>query len=106
VSLADTRIGLFADPGVTTLTDTGLSIGATYYYRVFTVDTNEVFAPSNERSTTTVPVNLPLVDGLDATDQWVSTGAWGIATNGAHSGTGCLADSPVGDYATPPTPTR
>ncbi len=99
VTVSDTLIGTFTDPNITTLTDSGLSIGATYYYKVFTFDTNDVAAPSNERSTTTVPVTLPLVDGMDNADQWVTTGSWGIATNGTHSGSGCLADSPVGDYA-------
>ncbi|HNR71511.1 MAG TPA: hypothetical protein PKJ00_09045, partial [Verrucomicrobiota bacterium] len=96
VSLGDLRIGTFTDPAVTNLTDTGLSIGATYYYRVFTVNTNEVYSPSNERSTTTVPVPWPLVDTMDTTDQWVTTGTWGIGANGRSGG--CLSDSPIGDY--------
>ena len=56
VTQSDTLIGTFTDPAVTNLTDTGLSIGTTYYYKVFTVDTNDTYIPSNERSTTTVPV--------------------------------------------------
>ncbi len=95
--LSDTLIGTFTDPAVTNLTDTGLSIGTTYYYKVFTVDTNDTYSPSNERSTTTVPVTWPLADAMETTDQWVTTGAWGIAPNGRSGG--CLSDSPVGDYA-------
>ncbi|MCX7866051.1 MAG: immune inhibitor A, partial [Limisphaera sp.] len=96
VELTHTRIGVVTNAAVTRLTDTGLSIGATYYYRVFVVDTNEVFSPSNERSVTTVPVGLPLSDPLETTDQWVTTGSWGIA-EGGRSGR-CLSDSPTGDY--------
>ncbi len=97
VTWDSTLIGSFTNAAVTNLTDTGLSIGATYYYRVFTVDTNDVFIPSNERSTTTVPVLLPLTDAFDTTAQWVTTGSWGIAPSG-RTGT-CLSDSPTGDYA-------
>jgi hypothetical protein len=97
VDINQTLIGTFTDPGVTNLTDSGLLIGATYYYRVFTVDTNDVFSPSNERSTTTVPVVLPLSDAFDTTDQWVTTGSWGVAADGRSGG--CLSDSPIGDYA-------
>ena len=88
VTLGDTLIGTFANASATSLTDTGLSIGATYYYKVFTVDTHDTYAESNERSTTTVPLNLPMTDGLETMDQWVATGTWGITTDGAHSGGG------------------
>ncbi len=97
VTLSDTLVGTFTDPAVTNLTDTGLSIGATYYYLVYTVDTNGVYSPSNERSTTTVPVPWPLADAMETTDQWVTTGTWGIGADGRSGG--CLSDSPIGDYA-------
>jgi len=96
VTLGDTLLGTFTDPAVTNLTDTGLSIGTTYYYRVFTVDTNDVYIPSNERSTTTVPVPWPLADTMETSDQWVTTGTWGIGADGRSGG--CLSDSPIGDY--------
>jgi len=97
VSWTATRIGSFTNAAVTNLTDSGLSIGATYYYRVYTVDTNDLYIPSNERSATTVPVVLPLTDAFDTVDQWVTTGTWGISPGG-RTGT-CLTDSPGGDYA-------
>ncbi len=96
VSWTGTLIGSFTNAAVTNLTDTGLSIGATYYYRVFVVDTTDLYIPSNERSATTVPVVLPLSDAFNSADQWVTTGSWGI---GAEGRTGsCLSDSPSGDY--------
>ncbi|MCL4178670.1 MAG: fibronectin type III domain-containing protein, partial [Verrucomicrobia bacterium] len=99
VTVQDTPIGSFADPAVTSLTDIGLSIGTTYYYRVFAVNANDTFAPSNERSTTTVPLTLPVTDSLDTVDSWVTSGTWGIETSLVHQGTGALSDSPNGDYA-------
>jgi len=91
-----TLIGTFNNPAVTNITDSGLSIGATYYYQVFTVDKNDVYIPSNERSATTVPVLLPMTDSFDTTDQWVTTGSWNIGPDG-HNDT-CLTDSPNKDY--------
>jgi len=99
VTIADTLVGTFNDAGVVSFEDSGLSIGTMYYYRVFTVDTNDTYTASNERSATTVPLNVPVNDGLENLDQWVTAGAWGITSLAAHSGSGALADSPVGDYA-------
>ena len=45
----------------------GLSIGATYYYKVFTYNARQVATPSNERMTTTVPLtSWPRVRGSSA----------------------------------------
>jgi hypothetical protein len=98
VDLNDTRIGAFTDPNVTNLTDTGRSIGATYWYRVYTVNTNDTYTPSNDRSTTTVPIGFPFADGMESLANWDATGSWGASSNSPHGGGACLADSPVGDY--------
>ena len=98
VTLSDTLVGSFSNAAVTNMTDTGLSIGATYYYVVFTVDANDTYTPSNERTTTTVPVVAPLVDAFGDNSQWVTTGSWGIASTGGRDGGPCLADSPSSDY--------
>ena len=86
VTPADTLVGSFTNPAELATTDTGLTIGSTYYYRVFAVDTNDTYIPSNERSTTTVPVTLPLTDDFTTADQWVTTGAWGVTVNGGLNG--------------------
>ncbi|MBN1669824.1 MAG: immune inhibitor A [Kiritimatiellae bacterium] len=99
VGLGDTLVGAFADPGVTNLTDSGLSIGATYYYKVYTVNSNDTFVASNERSSTTVPFAFPLADGMEDLTQWDAAGGWAVNTNDVHGGSGCLSDSPDGDYA-------
>ena len=98
VTPADTLVGSFTNPAELATTDTGLTIGSTYYYRVFAVDTNDTYIPSNERSTTTVPVTLPLTDDFTTADQWVTTGAWGVTVNGGLNDGPGLADSPTGDY--------
>jgi hypothetical protein len=98
VTASDTLIGSFSNMAMTNLTDAGLSIGATYYYVVYTVDASDTYTPSNEHSTTTVPVVAPLVDAFGDSSQWVTTGSWGIALTGGRDGGPCLADSPSGDY--------
>jgi hypothetical protein len=98
VTLNSTLIGTFTNAATTGMTDAGLSIGATYYYAVMTVDTNDTYSASNERSTITVPLAFPISDPMESLDQWVVSGTWGITTNAAHSGNGSLTDSPLGDY--------
>ncbi len=83
----------------TIFTDTGLSIGTTYYYKVFTFNTREVATPSNERFTTTVPLPLPLIDPMEDLDNWVTNGAWGPDSTNVYSGGFSLNDSP-GDNST------
>ncbi len=99
VTVADTLAGTLTNLTSTTFTDTGLSIGTKYYYKVFTVDANDMYADSNEPATTTVPLDLPVADPMESLAQWVSTGAWGLASNSVHGGGFALADSPGGDYA-------
>jgi hypothetical protein len=99
VTFNSTLIGTFTNAGTTGMTDAGLSIGSTYYYAVMTVDTNDTYSASNERSTTTVPLTLPMSDGMESLDQWVVTGTWGITTDAAHGGNGSLTDSPFSDYS-------
>ncbi len=99
VTVADSLAGTLTNVSATAFTDTELSIGTKYYYRVFTVDTNDMYADSNEPSTTTVPLELPVADGMESLAQWVTSGTWGLASNSVHSGNSALTDSPGGDYA-------
>jgi hypothetical protein len=93
------------DPATTTCTDGGLSIGGTYYYKVFTVDARDTYIPSNELSTTTVPVTIPFADDMDSMDNWVTgsnnanLSTWAVNTSDPHGGTGSIATVPVGQYA-------
>ena len=88
----------------TTFNDTGLLIGQSYFYRVFSVDSRDTFIPSNELTAVTLPAILPLVDPLENLGNWMpgTTGApntWGITATGVHGGSGCLALTTSGQYA-------
>ncbi|MCX6904949.1 MAG: fibronectin type III domain-containing protein, partial [Verrucomicrobia bacterium] len=90
-------------PGLTqtNYTDTnGLTATTTYYYRVYAVDTNDVYVASvNETNVTTTPLVYPFSDDLSTLSQWITSGSWGLTTNTAHSGSSSLTDSPVGNYS-------
>jgi hypothetical protein len=93
------------DPAATTCSDGGLNIGGTYYYKVFTVDARDTYIPSNELSTTTVPVTIPFADAMDSMDNWVTgsnnanPSTWTANTSDPHGGTGSIATVEVGQYA-------
>ena len=78
----------------TSFTDTGLSIGTTYYYRVFVINSRHVATPSNERSATTVPLAFPFSDPMENLDNWDATGGWGPDGITPHGGSFSLNDSP------------
>lgn len=91
----DTFVGAVSNAATTSYTDTGLAIGATYYYWVYVADTNDIWTVStNYVATTTVPVVLPFADAFADAGQWDTTGTWGVDTN-----ENVLTDSPDGDYA-------
>ena len=91
----DIVVGVVTNEATTSFVDTGLSIGATYYYWVFMCDTNDIWTLStNFVAVTTVPVVLPFADSFNDLSQWDVTGSWGVETN-----EWVLADSPVGNYA-------
>ena len=93
------------DPATITCTDTGLNIGGTYYYKVFTVDARDTFIPSNELSATTVPVTIPFADAMDTMANWVTgsnnanESTWAVNTDNPHEGAASLATVAVGQYA-------
>jgi len=84
----------------TNFTDTnGLSATTTYYYRVYTVDTNLLYVASvNEVSATTTVLGYPFSDDFANLNQWIASGQWGLATNAGYTGASCLASSPNGNY--------
>ncbi len=96
VTLADTCVAIMTNRQTQAMTDTGLSIGKTYYYKVFVVNSNDTYSASNEADGTTVPIALPVVDSFDDMSLWDTLGGWGIETNGAE---GFLSDSPGVQYA-------
>jgi hypothetical protein len=78
------------NPATLTYTDTGLNIGGTYFYKVFTVDTRDTY--------------IPLTDSMDTMANWVSgsnnanPSTWAVRTDNPHGGTGSLATVSTGQY--------
>ncbi|MGE4490076.1 MAG: hypothetical protein AB7E95_11095, partial [Kiritimatiellales bacterium] len=95
VTLSDTRVAQITDRTQTAFTDTGLSIGKTYYYKVYVYNLNDTATPSNEGQATTVPVDPPIDDSLNDLALWDTRGSWGIETNATGS---WLSDSPYSPY--------
>ncbi len=78
--------------------DTGLQARTTYYYRVYFVDTANVYSPSNTVSETTLGTGMPFNDDFE-TDSgvWTGTGEWNRITAAGVGGSTSLGDSP-GDF--------
>ncbi|MCC5833411.1 MAG: hypothetical protein JJU20_01645 [Opitutales bacterium] len=93
-----TLVASIADPATTHFTDTGLSVGQSYYYSVFVVNEDQVYSSGAERLTTTVPVNFPFQDDLNNLNNWMPEGDWSILSGGGRDGSDALASNPVGDY--------
>ncbi len=98
VTLADPVIFSSTNVAATNFTDVGLSIGQTYYYRLFVVNTNDAYSLGSERQITTVPLNIGFTDPMENLDQWDVTGDWGPDSSSPHSGSNCLSDTPGGLY--------
>jgi hypothetical protein len=100
-SVVDTSSQLLTtitDPATTTFTDTGLQARRTYYYRVYLVDTHDVYSPSNTASAMTAAIGLPFTDDFETdSGAWTLTGDWGRQTAGGGGGSTGLTDSPA-DY--------
>ena len=104
VSVANDLVFSSSTSTDTTFTDTGLSIGATYYYKVFVFNSRQVATPSNERLAITVPLTFPFSDPMESLDNWDATGIWGPDGTSAVEGSFSLNDSPV-DNSTPSSTT-
>ena len=73
-----------ANQTTTEFVDTNLQARRTYFYRLFLVDTANVYSPSNSTSAATLGVPIPFADDFE-TDSgvWTFSGDWGPV---AHSG--------------------
>jgi len=63
----------------TSLTDTNaLTATTTYYYQVYTVDTNDMYVVSvNETNTKTTQLAYPFSDNLSTLNQWITSASGG-----------------------------
>ena len=98
VAISSPLVAVVTNVAETVLTDTGLSIGQTYFYRLFVVNRNDTYSAGAERSGTTVPIMLPLVDALENTANWDINLGWGADASQAHAGTVSMNESPGGNY--------
>ena len=98
VTISSPLVATVTNVAQTALTDTGLSIGQTYFYRLFVVNQNDTYSAGAERSGTTVPIMLPLVDALEDTANWDINLGWGADSSQAHAGAVSMNESPGGNY--------
>ena len=98
VSLDGQLVFSSTDVNALSMTDSGLSIGQTYYYRLFVVNDHEVYSSGYERNATTVPLAFGFADPMDTLDNWVATGGWGVDSSTMHEGAASVGDSPADNY--------
>ncbi len=102
VGISSTLVATIPNQATTSFTDSGLALDTVYYYRVYAVSPFGTFSPGSptESSVRTLNNPPPFADGFEAgLINWNLTGTWNVATNGTHSGTYLLTDSPQGSYA-------
>ncbi len=98
VNLSDALLAQITDVNSNAFTDVDLSIGQTYYYRLFVVNKNDTYSAGSERSATTVPLTLPLTDNMENAANWDVNGGWGADNASFFEGSACLSDSPGDMY--------
>ena len=96
VTTAHTRVVSIDDIANTSTTDSGLGVRTKYYYRLYVVETGDVYSSgSDEVFETTEGVPFPFSDDMESgTDNWDLEGSWGTTTAQSHSTTTSLTDSP------------
>jgi hypothetical protein len=106
VSTADQLVSSITSSETTSATDPDLVAYSVYHYRVFVVDTNEVYSAGVELSARTSASYFPFNDMVDGTDNsnFSLTESWAITENSpgdgdAHTGSYHWSDSPAGNYA-------
>ena len=98
----DTKVGTFGDSNVLSMVDSNLSLGVTYYYAAYAVDSDDMYTRTTNvlwGTTWQAPALLPVSNTTESMDAWYTTGTWGLDTASPHGGSSCLSDSPGGDYA-------
>ncbi|NLG01654.1 MAG: hypothetical protein GX565_16110, partial [Lentisphaerae bacterium] len=98
VTIGDTPVFSTTNIDDLAFTDTGLTIGTTYHYGLFTVDTDDVYSAVSQVAATTVPQPAGFHDPMDTADNWDVTGAWGVDSTVFCEGAGSMADTPGANY--------
>ena len=79
VDTSSTLVATITDQATTDYTDTDLQARRTYYYKVFFVDSNDTYSPSNTNSAATLGPSLPFVDDFES-----SSGVWTFTLSLIH----------------------
>ena len=91
----DTLMATYTNIGSTAFTNTSLTARKTYYYKVYTYNTNDTGSASSETSARTLGVPMSWSDDFETDDTgWTFTGNWGRDSAQSHSGSYSLSDSP------------
>ena len=98
VTWDDSLIGSYSSTNDTSMTDSGRSIGATYYYGVYVINTNDTYSSVSTCEATTVPLTLDVIDPMENLDNWDVVGSWGVDSSQQHGGSSSISDSPGTDY--------
>ncbi len=99
VDVVSTLVYTEYDSAITSYVDSNLDQNQVYYYKVYEVGRENIFAGSNEvMSTTSYPyyTSYPVYDNFegDSVDADWSLTTWGIAEGKGRNGGKCLTDSP------------
>ncbi len=85
------------DPSTTSVVDSDLKPGVTYFYRVEAVDQDGVISRSNTVSGTTLSLSLPFFDNFETdSGAWWLSGGWGFKIAGGIGGSTCFSRAPTG----------
>ena len=101
ISPGSTLVATITDPNITTYTDTGLLPGTVYYYKIYTVNSLDLYAPGKEASLATIVsfYSYPFFDDMESgVGGWTAAAPWGLTSSDRHSGQYCWTDSPAGPY--------
>ena len=104
VTRSDTLIATIINPATTAYTDTNIPrAGTTYYYKIFILDSQELYNQGNLTQNTTLwgitQIPIGSMDDMESGDKWGNDLPWDLTTASAHSGTHSWKTNPGGSYS-------
>jgi len=99
VDLTSALVFTTSYPLLTTFTDTSVTPGQTYYYRVYEVSQYDVYVASNVASGVPTGGSYPFYDEMEVSNGgWIAESPWGRTSEYAYSGSYSWTDSPGVSY--------
>jgi len=97
VDFNSTLVATITEQDTTTFTDTTLTPGHTYFYRIYVVSTYELYEGSKTAAGTTLPGGVYSWGFETGSADWTFTGSWAVTDEDGYNSSGhCLTDSPGG----------